>query len=116
MTPRMVQASARLAGSTVLATQTDERLVALARHGNERAFEALVERYRGSLLRYCGKLLPNSRSEDAVQQAFLNAHTAITVSTTKNESSRTTKKVLTYSKTFGFIGLRRTFSTAAMRI
>jgi RNA polymerase sigma factor (sigma-70 family) len=77
MTPRMVQASARLAGSTVLATQSDERLVALARHGNERAFEALVERYRGPLLRYCGKLLPNSRAEDAVQQAFLNAHTAI---------------------------------------
>ena len=78
MTPRMVQASARLAGSTVLATQSDERLVALSRHGNERAFEALVERYRGPLLRYCGKLLPNSRAEDAVQQAFLNAHTAIT--------------------------------------
>src|SRR4051794_21711647 len=77
MTPRMVQASARLAGSTVLATQSDERLVELSTHGNERAFEALVERYRAPLLRYCNKLLPNSRAEDAVQQAFLNAHTAI---------------------------------------
>jgi RNA polymerase sigma factor (sigma-70 family) len=69
-------APARLAGSAVLALQSDERLVALARTGHERAFEAIVERYRKPLVRYCGRLLPASRAEDAVQQAFLSAHTA----------------------------------------
>jgi hypothetical protein len=37
----------------LLRTQTDERLVALAAAGHERAFEAIVERYRRPLLRHC---------------------------------------------------------------
>ena len=37
--------------SVLLRTQSDERLVVLARAGHERAFEAIVERYRGALLR-----------------------------------------------------------------
>jgi RNA polymerase sigma factor (sigma-70 family) len=68
---------ARLAGSALLHTQSDERLVDLTRAGNDRAFEAIVARYRRPLLRYSRRLLPAERAEDAVQQAFLNAYRAI---------------------------------------
>ena len=49
----------------------------LTRDGNERAFEAIVQRYRRPLLRYCSRLLSSGRAEDAVQQAFVSAHRAI---------------------------------------
>lgn len=65
------------AGRIVLRCQTDARLVELVRAGNDAAFEAVVERYRAPLLRYCRRLLPEGRAEDAVQQAFLNAYTSI---------------------------------------
>src|SRR4051812_13654031 len=68
----------RLAGSAILAMQSDERLVKLVRSGHERAFDVIVDRYRKPLVRYCRRILPESRCEDAVQQAFLNAHTALT--------------------------------------
>jgi RNA polymerase sigma factor (sigma-70 family) len=68
---------ARLASSAILACQSDDRLVKLLRSGHERAFDAIVERYRKPLLRYCGRILPESRCEDAVQQAFINAHAAL---------------------------------------
>jgi RNA polymerase sigma factor (sigma-70 family) len=71
---------ARLAGSAILALQSDDRLVGLVRSGHERAFDAIVERYRNPLVRYCGRMLPDSRCEDAVQQAFINAHAALTSS------------------------------------
>src|SRR5712671_1012620 len=71
---------ARLAGSAILACQSDDRLVSLARSGHERAFEAIVDRYRRPLLRFCRGILPESRAEDAVQQTFINAHTALTES------------------------------------
>jgi len=58
--------------------QSDERLVELARAGSESAFAAMVDRYRGALERYAGRLLGPDRAEDAVQQAFINAHTAMT--------------------------------------
>jgi RNA polymerase sigma factor (sigma-70 family) len=51
--------------------------VDLTRDGNERAFEAIVQRYRRPLLRYCSRLLPPTRAEDAVQQTFMSAHRAI---------------------------------------
>jgi hypothetical protein len=51
MTPRGLIEPARLAGSAVLRTQSDDRLVDLVRDGNERAFEAIVHRYRRPLLR-----------------------------------------------------------------
>ena len=63
--------------TTILRTQSDERLVALAKDGHERAFEALVERYRRPLLRHVRRFLPEARAEDAVQQAFLNAWSAL---------------------------------------
>src|ERR671915_396848 len=77
MTPRHLLAPARLAGSRLLATQSDERLVDLSRAGSEPAFEAIVARYRGQLLRYCSALLGRERGEDAVQQTFVNAYDAM---------------------------------------
>ena len=66
-----------IVSATVLRTQSDARLVALVRQGGERAFEAIVERYRRPLHRYCRRMLPDSRSEDAVQQTFLKAWSAL---------------------------------------
>jgi len=62
---------------TLLRTQTDDRLVALAAGGHERAFEAIVERHRRSLLRHARRYLPEARAEDALQQALLSAWTAL---------------------------------------
>jgi RNA polymerase sigma factor (sigma-70 family) len=62
----------------VLRTQSDVRLVELAREGHERAFEALVHRYRKPLLGYCRRLLlPEARAEDALQQGLLQAWLAL---------------------------------------
>src|SRR6201991_2060447 len=61
----------------LLRTQSDERLVLLARAGHERAFEAIVERYRGALLRAARRYLPEARAEDAVQQAYIAAWSAL---------------------------------------
>jgi RNA polymerase sigma factor (sigma-70 family) len=59
--------------TVLLRTQSDERLVALARGGHDRAFEAIVERYRRQLLRACRRILPEARAEDALQQALMAA-------------------------------------------
>lgn len=62
----------------LLAAQSDERLVALVRQGHERAFEAMVHRYRRPLLRYCQRLsLSEARAEDVLQQSLLNAWIAL---------------------------------------
>ncbi len=62
----------------LLATQTDERLLALVGQGHERAFEALVHRYRRPLLVYCRRLsLPEARAEDVVQLALLKTWIAV---------------------------------------
>lgn len=64
--------------SRLLATQSDDRLVALVRSGHEAAFEALVHRYRRPLLRYCRRLCPgDARAEEALQQALTNAWIAL---------------------------------------
>jgi RNA polymerase sigma factor (sigma-70 family) len=61
-----------------LQSQPDNRLVALARDGHERAFEALVRRYRNALLAYCRRLAPRGTSpEDILQQALLQAWNAL---------------------------------------
>jgi RNA polymerase sigma factor (sigma-70 family) len=60
-----------------LRLQSDSRLSELAAAGHEPAFEAIVVRYRSALLRYCARLLPADRAEDAVQQTFVNAFTAL---------------------------------------
>jgi RNA polymerase sigma factor (sigma-70 family) len=63
----------------LLAGQSDQRLVALIRGGHERAFEALVQRYRRPLLRYCRRTmrLSDARAEDVLQQALLQAWLAL---------------------------------------
>ena len=48
---------APLLSTPLLRTQSDRRLVALAADGHERAFEAIVERYRRPLQRYLRRLL-----------------------------------------------------------
>src|SRR3954467_14249221 len=63
--------------SVLLRTQSDERLVVLARAGHERAFEAIVERYRGPLLRAARRYLPEARADDALQQAYISAWNAL---------------------------------------
>ena len=62
-----------IVSSAILRTQSDARLLALVGAGHERAFDAIVERYRKPIMRYCRRFLPEPRAEDAVQQAFLNA-------------------------------------------
>src|SRR3954466_1098383 len=66
-----------LLSHAILRAQTDERLIELARERHERAFEALVERYRKPLHRHVRKLLPEARAGDAWRQAFITAWTAL---------------------------------------
>ncbi|MGN6871070.1 MAG: RNA polymerase sigma factor [Solirubrobacteraceae bacterium] len=61
----------------LLSSQSDERLVSLARAGHERAFAAIVERYRPELQALARRLCLDGRSEDVVQQAFLSAFAAL---------------------------------------
>jgi RNA polymerase sigma factor (sigma-70 family) len=61
----------------LLSSQSDERLVSLARAGHERAFDAIVERYRPELQAMARRLCRDGHSEDVVQQAFLSAFTAL---------------------------------------
>jgi RNA polymerase sigma factor (sigma-70 family) len=74
-----------LLSSALLRTQSDERLLALAAAGHERAFEAIVDRYRRPLLRYLDRLLPGDRAEDVVQAAFVSAWTALRSGTAVRE-------------------------------
>jgi RNA polymerase sigma factor (sigma-70 family) len=68
----------RLRPRTFLRAQRDERLVARLRAGDERAFEVLVDRYRGRLLGFCrGILGSNEDAEDVLQEVFVAAHDAI---------------------------------------
>jgi RNA polymerase sigma factor (sigma-70 family) len=69
-----------------LSVQSDERLVRLVREGHERAFEALVNRYRRPLLRYCRGLgLGEARAEDVLQLTLLNAWLALSDGTEVRE-------------------------------
>jgi RNA polymerase sigma factor (sigma-70 family) len=66
----------------LLLTQSDARLLAFAQAGHERAYEALVKRYRKPLLAYCRRLLlSEERAEDALQQALLQAWLALQAGT-----------------------------------
>src|SRR4051794_4724781 len=77
MTPRSLLAPAKLGGQPILRAQTDERLVELARDGSRVAFEAIVTRYRRQIVSYCSRFLGQERGEDAVQQTFVKAYTAL---------------------------------------
>ena len=61
----------------LLCSQSDERLVSLARIGNERAFAAIVKRYRRELYALACRLGSDGRAEDLVQQTFLSAFSAV---------------------------------------
>jgi RNA polymerase sigma factor (sigma-70 family) len=68
--PHSLAASPRL-----LRLAGDDRLVALVRAGNERAFEVVYDRYHRQLLSFCRHMLGRAdEAEDAVQQTFISAH------------------------------------------
>jgi RNA polymerase sigma factor (sigma-70 family) len=62
----------------VLALRSDDRLVELARAGDDIAFEVLYERHVAGVLGFCRHMLGSqAEAEDAVQQAFVSAHGAM---------------------------------------
>src|SRR5256886_1334187 len=62
----------------LLRLQSDERLVALTRRGNEAAFEALVGRYQARLLAFCRHMLGSREdAEDVLQEVFAAAFNAM---------------------------------------
>ena len=64
--------------SPLLRLQGDERLIALIRDGQERAFETLFERYQTRLLAFCRGMLASAEdAEDVLQEVFVAAHKAI---------------------------------------
>ncbi len=66
----------------LLTAQSDARLVELVHDGSERAFEALVDRYRKPLLRYCRRLsLTEATAEDVLHEALLEAWLALRAGT-----------------------------------
>src|SRR5919197_2099236 len=61
-----------------LGGRTDERLVSIAREGDERAFEILYERHAPAILRYCRSLLRSTQeAEDVKQEVFVLAISAL---------------------------------------
>src|SRR3954451_20193602 len=63
----------------LLRLQSDERLVALTRRGNQAAFEALVSRYEARLLAFCRHMLGSREdAEDVLQEVFAAAFNAMT--------------------------------------
>lgn len=64
--------------SPLLRLQSDERLVALVRRGNQHAFEALVARYQSRLLAFCRHMLGSREdAEDVLQEVFAAAFNAM---------------------------------------
>src|SRR6185312_12169195 len=74
-----------LLSSALLRAQTDDRLVELAAAGHDRAFEAIVERYRRPLQRYLRRLLSDTLAEDVVQATFINAWSSLRTGTEVRE-------------------------------
>jgi RNA polymerase sigma-70 factor (ECF subfamily) len=66
-----------LLSGVVLRSQTDGRLSALARAGNEQAFSVIYERYRRELGSHAGRIVRADRADDVVQQAMFSAWTAL---------------------------------------
>jgi RNA polymerase sigma factor (sigma-70 family) len=64
--------------SPLLRLQSDERLVALVRRGNQHAFEVLVARYSSRLLAFCRHLLGSREdAEDVLQEVMAAAFNAM---------------------------------------
>ena len=64
--------------SPLLRLQSDERLIALLRVGNDPAFDVLFGRYRSRLLAFCRHMLGSKEdAEDILQDVFAAAYNAI---------------------------------------
>ena len=64
--------------SPLLRLQSDERLIALVRRGNNAAFETLVSRYQSRLLAFCRHMLGSCEdAEDVLQEVFAASFNAI---------------------------------------
>jgi len=74
-----------LLSAPLLRAQTDRRLAGLARDGHDRAFEAIVERYRRPLNRYLRRLLSEPLAEDVLQATFVRAWQALRAGTEVND-------------------------------
>ncbi|HUA12659.1 MAG TPA: RNA polymerase sigma factor [Solirubrobacteraceae bacterium] len=62
----------------MLRMQSDERLIALTRRGNNAAFEVLCSRYQARLLAFCRHMLASREdAEDVLQEVFAAAFNAI---------------------------------------
>lgn len=61
----------------VLRTQSDARLVALAREGRDAAFEEIVRRYRPGLVAFAAAYAPADRAEDVVQESLVRSWEAL---------------------------------------
>ena len=81
MTPHALRVTSRLASSDTLGVLSDQRLVEMARAGSGSAFDAIVAKYRGRMLRYAGRLVGRDRADDVIQQVFMRAYEAITSDT-----------------------------------
>jgi RNA polymerase sigma factor (sigma-70 family) len=69
-------ACARPPRRALLRRASDERLLELARAGDKRAFEVIIERFRPALLAHC-RSIAGEAAQDAVQQAFMSAWSAL---------------------------------------
>ena len=72
---------APLLSTPLLRTQSDRRLAALAADGHDRAFEAIVERYRDPLGRYLRRVMSPALAEDVLQASFVRAWQALRAGT-----------------------------------
>jgi len=64
--------------SPLLRLQSDERLIALVRRGNQGAFEVLVSRYEVRLLGFCRHMLGSREdAEDVLQEVLAAAYNAL---------------------------------------
>ena len=71
-------AAGRYGRSPLLKLQSDERLVAMVRRGNQGAFEVLVARYHVRLLSFCRHMLGSREdAEDVLQEVFAAAFNAV---------------------------------------
>jgi len=61
----------------LLRSQSDERLVRLARDDHEGAFEEIVRRYRTPLVAFAAAYAPSDRAEDVVQESLAKAWAAL---------------------------------------
>lgn len=68
----------RLGRSPLLRLQSDEKLIALVRKGDNGAYEALVQRYQPRLLAFCRHMLGSQEdAEEVLQEVFTAAYSAL---------------------------------------